>query len=100
MFPQNRKHFRFRLRIVVLALAFLLLISPTHQVSWPRKCVEVVVHALKITWKGPDLLDAKLINNVADCKQELYKIYKEIDWKAFLDWVAELVRKVMRKRIV
>ena len=97
-FPQNWEHFRFRFWIVVLALVFLSLTSPTQQVSWPRNCIEVVVPALKNTWNVTDLLDAKLINNFADCMQEMYKINKEIDWKAIGGWAAKLVRKEKHKR--
>lgn len=75
MFPEDRKYFHFRFS-VVLDLAFLSLISPTHEVIVPKGCVKVAVYAIMTNWSEPNLLDAKLANNFFDCIYDLYKIYK------------------------
>ena len=100
MCPKDRKYFRFHFS-VVLALAFLPLISPTTevsmpisptaQVSVPKGCIAVAAYVAKIDWSKPIVLDVKLVNNFIGCIQGLYKIYKETDWKA--------VRKLLPKEV-
>ena len=89
MGPKDRKYFRFHLS--VLALAFLPLVSPTTEVSVPKGCIAVAAYAAKIDWSKLIVLDVKLVNNFIGCVQELYKIYKETDWKA--------VRKLLPKEV-
>ncbi|KAL9981790.1 hypothetical protein ACROYT_G010539 [Oculina patagonica] len=97
MFSEDRKYFRFRF-IVVLVLAFLSLISPTHGVSVPKGCVEVAVYVAKIDdWNQPNLLNATLANNFIECIQEVYKIYKETDWKAVQKILPREVRDLVLK---
>lgn len=98
MFPQDGKYFRFRFSLVLFSVAaFLSLISPTHEVSVPKECMEVALHAANTYLNDHTFLDAKVVNSFVDCTQKLYTIYKETDWKNVQNIIPQKVRDLVQK---